>query len=90
MGSGNLGYQRTGHAPRAKGGKNVSPGGRGWGKGGVLRVGTRGHTYRAVPLPGRWSWRMGTLPARRGGRVKNRRRQASDMRFLRDLCGGRG
>ena len=55
MGSFNLRYQRTGHAPRAKGGKNVSPGGRGWGKGGVLRVGTRGHTYRAVPLPGRWS-----------------------------------
>ena len=55
MGSFNLRYQRTGHALRAKGGKGGCPGGRGWGKGAVLRVGTRGHTYRAVPLPGRWS-----------------------------------
>ena len=90
MWSENSGYHRTRHALRAKGGKGVCPGGRGGCKGGVLRAGTRGHTCCAVPLPGRWSWRMDALPARRGGRMKNSGEEASAIAFSAHFPGGRG
>ena len=90
MGSFNLGSFAPGTHSREKGGKGVCPGGRGGCKGGVVRAETRGHTCCAVPLPARWSWRIDALPARRGGRVKNRGEEASDIAFSRDFSGGRG